>query len=163
EPGIVGLVGSNGAGKSTLLKVLLGLVDATSGTATVMGRDVVREGPGIRQFVGYLPEHDALPPDSSATDFVAHLAQISGLPATAASSASGSGWPRDAWARSSACAPFWWPSRAAGCCAPTASRPSHAERACSLWTWTTAVTASPPRWSRRGSRSGPMAIRSSSG
>jgi ABC-2 type transport system ATP-binding protein len=31
-----------------------------------------------------MPEHDALPPDSSATDFVAHLAQVSGLPRTAA-------------------------------------------------------------------------------
>jgi ABC-2 type transport system ATP-binding protein len=84
EPGIIGLVGSNGAGKSTLLKILLGLVDATSGSATVMERDVVRDGPEIRQFVGYMPEHDALPPDSSATDFVAHLAQVSGLPASAA-------------------------------------------------------------------------------
>jgi ABC-2 type transport system ATP-binding protein len=84
EPGIIGLVGSNGAGKSTLLKILLGLIAPTGGSALVMGRDVVREGPDIRQFVGYMPEHDALPPDSSATDFVAHLAQVSGLPASAA-------------------------------------------------------------------------------
>jgi ABC-2 type transport system ATP-binding protein len=49
-----------------------------------MDRDVVRDGPEIRQFVGYMPEHDALPPDTSATDFVAHLAQVSGLPASAA-------------------------------------------------------------------------------
>jgi ABC-2 type transport system ATP-binding protein len=83
-PGIIGLVGSNGAGKSTLLKILLGLVAPTGGSARVLGRDVVRDGPEIRQFVGYMPEHDALPPDSSATDFVAHLAQVSGLPATAA-------------------------------------------------------------------------------
>jgi ABC-2 type transport system ATP-binding protein len=38
----------------------------------------------LRQFVGYMPEHDCLPPDVSATDFVAHMAQISGLPRAAA-------------------------------------------------------------------------------
>ena len=84
EPGIVGLVGSNGAGKSTLLKILLGLIDATSGEATVMDLDVRTRGTEIRQFVGYMPEHDALPPDATATDLVAHLARMSGLPTTAA-------------------------------------------------------------------------------
>jgi len=84
EPGIVGLVGSNGAGKTTLLKVLLGLIEPTSGEATVFDLDVRTRGTDIRQLVGYMPEHDCLPPDTTATDWVAHLALMSGLPRTAA-------------------------------------------------------------------------------
>jgi ABC-2 type transport system ATP-binding protein len=84
EPGIIGLVGSNGAGKSTLIKILLGLIEPTSGEATVFDLDVRRHGTEIRELVGYMPEHDCLPPDMSATDWVSHLALMSGLPRTAA-------------------------------------------------------------------------------
>ncbi len=84
EPGIIGLVGANGAGKSTLIKILLGLLQPTSGQATLLGYDVLRQGTDLRQFVGYLPEHDCLPTDVSATEFVTHMARISGLPHTAA-------------------------------------------------------------------------------
>ncbi|MCD9143711.1 ABC transporter ATP-binding protein [Streptomyces albireticuli] len=83
-PGVTGLVGANGAGKSTLIKILLGLSPATEGRASVLGLDVATEGAAIRERVGYMPEHDCLPPDVSATEFVVHMARMSGLPATAA-------------------------------------------------------------------------------
>jgi len=83
-PGVTGLIGANGAGKSTLIKILLGLLEPTRGTAKVLGYDSVRDGMTIRQFVGYMPEHDCLPSDISATEFVTHMGRMSGLPATAA-------------------------------------------------------------------------------
>ncbi len=82
--GVTGLVGANGAGKSTLIKILLGLSPATSGSATVLDMDVSSAGQRIREVVGYMPEHDCLPPDVTATELVVHLARMSGLPTTAA-------------------------------------------------------------------------------
>ena len=84
EPGIIGLVGANGAGKSTLLKILLGLLRATSGSVRMLGMDPVRQPERVRARVGYMPEHDCLPPDLIAAELVTHLARISGLPRTAA-------------------------------------------------------------------------------
>jgi ABC-2 type transport system ATP-binding protein len=84
RPAIIGLVGANGAGKTTLIRILLGLLPPTAGSALVFGHDVTRHADRIRQLVGYSPEHDCLPPDMSATEFVAHMARISGLPPDAA-------------------------------------------------------------------------------
>jgi ABC-2 type transport system ATP-binding protein len=84
EPGIIGLVGANGAGKSTFLKIILGLLAPTSGSLTVLDIDATRRGTELRQYLGYIPEFDCLPPDQSATDLVTHLARVSGLPAVAA-------------------------------------------------------------------------------
>ncbi|MBW3613480.1 MAG: ATP-binding cassette domain-containing protein, partial [Chloroflexi bacterium] len=82
--GVIGLVGANGAGKSTLIKLLLGLVSPTDGDATVLDLDTRTDGARIRELVGYMPEHDCLPPDISATEFVTHMGRVSGLPAGAA-------------------------------------------------------------------------------
>jgi ABC-2 type transport system ATP-binding protein len=84
EPGVVGLIGANGAGKSTLIKMILGLLRPTSGRASVLGLDVTTDGTAVRQRVGYMPEHDCLPPDVSATELVVHMARMSGLAPTAA-------------------------------------------------------------------------------
>ena len=84
EPGIVGLVGANGAGKSTLIKILLGLLPPTSGRAQVLGLDPATDAQDVRARVGYMPEHDCLPPDLPAAEFVTHMARMSGLPRTAA-------------------------------------------------------------------------------
>ena len=84
EPGIVGFVGANGAGKSTFLRILLGLLPQTSGTVSVLGFDSQTESLELRKFIGYMPEHDCLPLDVSATDFVTHMGGMSGLPLTAA-------------------------------------------------------------------------------
>jgi ABC-2 type transport system ATP-binding protein len=82
--GVTGLVGANGAGKSTLIKVLLGLLEPTAGRASVLGHDIATAAEEIRRLVGYMPEHDCLPPDVSASDFVVHMARMSGLRASAA-------------------------------------------------------------------------------
>jgi ABC-type multidrug transport system, ATPase compo nent len=66
------------------MKILLGLVEPTSGTAEVLGFDARTERLRIREQVGYMPEHDCLPTDLSATQFVIHLARMSGLPTTVA-------------------------------------------------------------------------------
>jgi ABC-2 type transport system ATP-binding protein len=84
EPGIIGLVGANGAGKSTFIKILLGLLAPTSGEARVFDLDPTTDTDRVRARVGYMPEHDSLPPDVSAAEFVTHLGRISGLPRTAA-------------------------------------------------------------------------------
>lgn len=81
--GITGLLGENGAGKSTSMKIFLGLIHPTSGRATVLGEDV-SENVRARARIGYMPEHDCLPSQVSAAEFLTHMAQVSGLPPSAA-------------------------------------------------------------------------------
>lgn len=80
----VGLLGPNGAGKSTLLRILLGLIKANEGDARVLGLDVARDGRQLRGRLGYMPEAESLPDSATAADFVAHMAEMSGLPRRAA-------------------------------------------------------------------------------
>jgi ABC-2 type transport system ATP-binding protein len=84
EPSIIGLVGANGAGKSTFIRILLGLLAPTSGSVEVLGINALTHPLEVRKLIGYLPEHDCLPIDVSAADFVTHMGRMSGLPASAA-------------------------------------------------------------------------------
>ena len=77
--GITGLLGPNGAGKSTAIKLSLGLMRPSSGSVEVMGQRPY-ESPEARERLGYMPEHDCLPPAASAAEFLSHMAQVSGLP-----------------------------------------------------------------------------------
>jgi ABC-2 type transport system ATP-binding protein len=81
--GVTGLLGANGAGKSTALKIFLGLLRPSDGQARFHGVDVA-SSPRVRERIGYMPEHDCLPDHVNAADFLAYLAQVSGLPAAAA-------------------------------------------------------------------------------
>ena len=77
--GITGLLGPNGAGKSTAIKLFLGLLRPTRGSAEIMGQHAY-ESVEARTRLGYMPEHRCLPPSVTATEFLTHMAQVSGLP-----------------------------------------------------------------------------------
>lgn len=81
--GITGILGENGAGKSTAIKIFLGLLPPTSGRAMVLGENA-SENIGVRSRLGYMPEHDCLPSQVSAAEFLTHMAEASGLPPTVA-------------------------------------------------------------------------------
>ena len=81
--GITGLLGPNGAGKSTAMKLFLGLLSPTSGDAEVLGERPY-ENVEVRARLGYMPEHDCLPDAITASEFLGHMAQMSGIPAVAA-------------------------------------------------------------------------------
>jgi ABC-2 type transport system ATP-binding protein len=80
----IGLLGPNGAGKSTLINTLLGFYAPSSGSARVLGYDIRSGTRKIRSLVGYMPENDAFISKMSAVSFVQMMAELSGLPPSAA-------------------------------------------------------------------------------
>ena len=82
EGEIFGFLGPNGAGKSTTIRLLLGYLHPTSGSATVLGRDIVRDSVEIRRRVGYLPGGIALYDSLTGERLLDYLGALTGRPPT---------------------------------------------------------------------------------
>jgi ABC-2 type transport system ATP-binding protein len=57
---IFGFLGPNGAGKTTTMRMLMGLIEPTAGSATVLGFDVVEQTTEIRRRIGYMSQRFSL-------------------------------------------------------------------------------------------------------
>ncbi len=77
--GISGFVGKNGSGKTTTIGVLLGLIKANKGQATVFGLDCWKNSFEIRQKLGVMHETNAYPGSFSARRFLTHVAKLYGI------------------------------------------------------------------------------------
>jgi len=79
EGEIFGFVGPNGAGKTTTLKVLMGLIKATSGEASILGHAVTESA--YRNHIGFLPENPYFYTYLTAREILHFYAKLSGVAA----------------------------------------------------------------------------------
>ncbi|MDD2997945.1 MAG: ABC transporter ATP-binding protein [Candidatus Riflebacteria bacterium] len=85
-----GFLGPNGAGKTTTLRMLMGLLNPTSGSATVDGIDVTADPVAVRARVGYLPDEIFLYDYLTGYQFLEFLADVHNVPAEEKSARIGS-------------------------------------------------------------------------
>src|SRR5262250_4023741 len=76
---VFGLLGPNGAGKSTLIRMLTTLVPPTSGTARIIGFDVVQSQTEVRENIGVIPQAMTSDLDLSAQENMGIFAKLYGL------------------------------------------------------------------------------------
>jgi len=81
EGEIFGLLGANGAGKTTTLRMLSTILTPTSGTATIMGHDVVVNPQGVRKNLGFYSATTALYPRLTTRETIDFFARINQYPA----------------------------------------------------------------------------------
>jgi ABC-2 type transport system ATP-binding protein len=77
EREIFGFIGPNGAGKTTTLKVLMGLIRATSGNASILGHGV--DETAFRRQIGFLPENPYFYDYLTGTEILRFYAKLSGV------------------------------------------------------------------------------------
>ncbi|MBN1425943.1 ABC transporter ATP-binding protein [Candidatus Fermentibacteria bacterium] len=75
---IFGLLGANGAGKTTTLRMLATILKPTSGSATVMGREVGEEPEQVRRSLGFYSSSTALYPRLTARETIEFFARVNG-------------------------------------------------------------------------------------
>jgi ABC-2 type transport system ATP-binding protein len=79
--GMFGLLGPNGAGKTTLMRILAGLLQPSSGNASVFGHDINTSSGkhAVKTMLGYLPQEMGMYSDLSAHDFLDYMAILKGV------------------------------------------------------------------------------------
>jgi ABC-2 type transport system ATP-binding protein len=81
---IVGFLGPNGAGKSTTLKMLTGMIEPTSGSATIVGYDIKRQTIDVKRSVGFVPESGAVFESLTGLEYLTMVAALYAIPEEAA-------------------------------------------------------------------------------